>query len=70
MLKYPKPIMKKTELQAMGFPEECLMTAYRSRGQDFAHKINPTKPHSTIVFDTEGFERYRQNLIKKESGRL
>ena len=38
-MKYPKPIMRKSELMKMGFPEECLMTAYRSPGQDFAHKF-------------------------------
>ena len=68
MLKYPKPIMRKTELQGMGFPEECLMAAYHSRGQDFAHKINPTKKNSPIIFDTAGFERWRQNQIRMEVG--
>ena len=25
MLKYPKPVMRKSELEGMGFPEECLL---------------------------------------------
>ncbi len=64
-MKYPKPIMRKSELMEMGFPEECLMTAYRSLGQNFAHKINPTKVNSAIIFDTEGFEKWRQELMRK-----
>ena len=30
MLEYPKPMMKTSELKAMGFAEEFLMVAYRS----------------------------------------
>lgn len=57
-MKYPKPIMKKTELERMGFPKEYLMRAYRTRGQTFARKMNPVKENSTILFDTEEFEKW------------
>ncbi len=65
-MKYPKPIMRKSELMKMGFPEECLMTAYRSPGQDFAHKINPARSNSAIIFETEGFEKWRKKLMRRE----
>ena len=63
---YPKQIMKMTELTKMGFPEEFLLYAYRNPRQTFAHKMNPTKKNSPIIFDTAGFETWRQKLIKTE----
>lgn len=66
MLQYPKPIMRLSELVKMGFPKEFLMTAYRNPKQTFAHKINPTKKCSPIVFETDGLEKYRMNQIKAE----
>lgn len=65
-LKYPKPIMKMSELTKMGFPEEFLFYAYRNPKQNFAHKMNPTKKNSSILFETAGFEAWRQKLIKTE----
>lgn len=66
MPKYPKPIMKMSELQQMGFPQEFLMYAYRCKGQRFAGKMNPTKVNSAIIFDTEGFEAWRLKQIEME----
>lgn len=63
---YPKPIMKMSELKKMGFPEEYLLYAYRSRNQRFASKINPTKKNSAIIFDTLGFDLWRLNDIKMQ----
>lgn len=66
-MEYPKPIMKITELEKqLGFPKEYLMYAYRSRGQNFASKINPTKKNSPIIFDTAGFEIWRLKDIKTQ----
>ena len=64
---YPKPIMKMSALIDMGFPEEFLLYAYRNPRQTFAHKMNPTKKNSPILFDTAGFEAWRQKLIKTET---
>ena len=50
MLEYPKPMMKTSELKAMGFAEEFLMVAYRSPDNDFATKINPMKKNSSILY--------------------
>lgn len=66
-MKYPKPIMKKTELLKMGFPDEYLMYVYRMPGQRIAHKLNPTKKNSPLIFDTEALEEFRQKQIKTES---
>lgn len=63
---YPKPIMKMSALIDMGFPEEFLLYAYRNPRQTFAHKMNPTKKNSPILFETAGFEAWRQKLIKTE----
>ena len=51
--------MKTAELVRMGFSPEYLRRAYGSPGQQFASKINPLKSNSAILFDTEGFERWR-----------
>lgn len=67
---YPKPVMKATELQKMGFPREFLLFAYRRKGQAYAWKMNPTKINSPIIFDTESFERWRVRMMGgKERGR-
>lgn len=58
-MKYPKQIMRKTELMEMGFPEEYLMRIYRTKGQDVACKVNPSCANSPIIFDTEGLEKWR-----------
>ena len=58
-MNYPKPVMKATELEKMGFPREFLLYAFRRKGQAFAWKMNPTKINSPIVFDTEVFEKWR-----------
>ena len=65
-MKYPKEIMRKSELVEMGFPEEFLDRAYRCRGQTFAQKIDPTKKNSPLIFDTGGFEQWRLDQIKME----
>lgn len=59
-MQYPKPIMRATEMEKkLGFPREYLLRAFRTHGQTFARKINPTAPNSPIIFDTEGFEKWR-----------
>lgn len=58
-MEYPKPVMKKTELEAMGFPEEYLLRIFHSKGQTVAWKKSPSKSNSTILFDTQGLEKLR-----------
>ena len=65
-MEYPKPIMKRTELMEMGFPETYLNRAYASKGQTFATKMNPLKKKSPVLYDTAGFERWRQEEIKMQ----
>ncbi|MCI9148284.1 MAG: hypothetical protein HFG73_08475 [Hungatella sp.] len=65
-MEYPKPIMKMSELKKMGFPEEYLLYAFRSKNQRFASRMNPTKNKSTIIFDTAGFEAWRIKDIKAQ----
>lgn len=60
MIKYPKPVMKMSELVAMGFAKDFLMYAYRKNTAAIAWKMNPTKSNSPILFDTEGLEKFRQ----------
>lgn len=55
---YPKPVMKATELEKMGFPRNYLLKAYRRTGQNYAWKTTSAK-NSPIVFDTEKFEKWR-----------
>lgn len=65
-MKYPRQIMKISDLEQMGFPKEYLLRAYHSRGQTFATKMNPTKPNSPIIFNTEGFDQWMQQEIKAQ----
>jgi hypothetical protein len=68
---YPKPYMKRRELVRMGIPGEMLDRAYRSKGQRFAQKMNPAKVNSPILFETEGFERWRiKQMNIEQRGRL
>lgn len=62
-MEYPKPVMKLGELMEMGFPREFLMLAYRSKGNNFASKINPLRDNSGIFFETAGFEKWRLKQI-------
>lgn len=56
---YPKPVMSKPELMQMGFPRTLMDRAFRERGQKMAWRINPKNNRSTILFDTEEFEKWR-----------
>ena len=69
-MQYPSPVMRLTEMVQMGFPEEFLLIAYRTKGQDFAQKVNPTKRNSPIFFDTEKFEEYRMRKLTTENKAL
>lgn len=60
-MKYPKPVMNKSELVKMGFSEPFLERAFHKRGQTFAWKSGNTK-QSQVLFDTEEFEKYRLAL--------
>lgn len=55
---YPKPVMRATELQKMGFPRKYLLDAYRRKGQNYAWK-ETSASNSPILFDTEVFEKWR-----------
>lgn len=57
---YPKPVMRLSELKRMGFPEEWLLTIYRTRPDlKIAWKIG-TSSNSPLCFDTELLEKYRK----------
>ena len=57
-MNYPKPVMRATELERMGFPRDYLLYAYRRKGQSYAWKATPKK-NSPILFDTVAFEKWR-----------
>lgn len=65
-MKYPRHIMKISDLEQMGFPKEYLLRAYHSRGQTFATKMNPAKRNSPIIFNVEGFDQWMQQEIKAQ----
>lgn len=68
-MEYPKKVMKISELEKMGFPREFLEKAYRSKGQTFANKMDPTKPNSAIIFCMDGFEKWRLRQIRLQGTR-
>lgn len=69
-MKYPKKVMRLKELEKMGFPQDFLLRAYRTRGQNFAQKQNPSARNSPILFDTELFEEWRLKQLMAENKAL
>lgn len=63
-MEYPKPIMNKKELMAMGFTRSYLDRAAGTKGQTFAFRINPMNATSPLLFDTAGLEKFRLAEIK------
>lgn len=67
-MKYPEKIMKISEMSSLlGFPKRYLLRAYKTKGQKFAHKEDPLRKNSPILFDTEEFEKWRQRQIEMEN---
>ena len=60
IMQYPKPVMKISELEKMGFTKDWLMYVFRIRNQTIAWKISPAR-NSVILFDTEALERFRKS---------
>lgn len=65
-IKYPKPIMTGPQLRQMGFPKAFLERAYKFPNQTFAWRTDPNKEGSMKIFDTAGFEKWRQEQTKIE----
>lgn len=63
-MQYEKKIMSKKELMAMGFPERLLLRAFATPGQTFAWRANPLARTSPLLFDTDGFEKWRLGQVK------
>lgn len=63
-MEYPKSIMRKTELMALGFPEKMLLRASREKNQTFAFKENPLSKSSPLLFDTAGLDKWLQKQAK------
>lgn len=63
-MEYPKAIMNISKLKCIGFPRALLLEAYRDPKQNFATKVDPSKPNSTIIFDTAGFDKWIAKRIK------
>ena len=61
-MEYPRPIMKKTELQEMGFPRDFLTKAYLKGG--IAWKADPIKRNSAVLYDTQALEKYRLETMR------
>lgn len=68
--KYPKRIMRLSELVKLGYTKEYLMKQYRIRGQKFARKQDPTRRNSPIIFDTELFEKQQQRQQEIENRQI
>ncbi|MDE6052487.1 MAG: hypothetical protein K2G55_01715 [Lachnospiraceae bacterium] len=68
--KYPKRIMRLSELIKLGYTREYLMKQYRIKGQRFAKKQNPALRNSPIIFDTELFEQQQQRQQAMENRQI
>lgn len=60
-MKYPKPVMKKSQLMKMGFTEEWLMYVFRIRTDRKIAWKSGFKSNSPILFDTEELEKLRKD---------
>lgn len=65
-MNYPKDIMTRKALIAMGFSETYLMRAFTTPGQTFAWRENPLNKHSPIIFDTAELEKWRLEDCKMQ----
>ena len=61
-MKYPKAVMKQSELIKFGFPKEFLDRAYRNGG--IAFRINPAAMNSPLIYDTAALEDFRVSQMK------
>ena len=66
-MKFPKPIMRTSELIKMGFPEEFLRRSYGDKNQRFATKLDPMKSNSPIIYDTEVLWIWWQKQIELQT---
>ena len=64
---YPKTVMKNTDLENIGLPEDFIIYAYRRKGQTYAWQMNPTKKNSPILFDTGAFEKWRVQMASRKT---
>lgn len=60
IMKYDKQVMTTTQLVAMGFSRKWLMQVYRDRHLKIAWKTGAGGKTSTVYFDTEKLEKYRE----------
>lgn len=69
-MKYPKKLMNRKELIEFGFPVGYLNRAFATPGQRFAFRENPANRTSPILFETDGFEQWRQeDMAMQEKAR-
>lgn len=54
-MKFPKPVMKTTELVEMGFPKRNLLAIANTRNQNVAFRL---KKNGCIFWDTEKLKKY------------
>lgn len=59
-MKYPKPVMRMSELKKMGFPEEWLLYVFRMRSDKKIAWKAGLRENSPICFDTEELEKLRK----------
>lgn len=64
-MKYPKPRMKISELEELGYKRDYLLSIAKSRGINRTYKIasrlNEGKKNSPFYFDTEALEKYERD---------
>lgn len=64
-MEYPKKIMRRRELEEMGFGKEYLMRIFREYGSPVAWKMNPhsKRRNSPIMFNTEELAKLQKRGI-------
>ena len=68
-MNYPEKVMRLRALaRYINCTDEYLLQAFHTPGQTFAWQMNPLKRNSPILFDTEGFEKWRLKQVKLSQG--
>ena len=64
-MRYPKEIMRKSELLKIGFPEDFLKRAQLTG--KIAWRSDPTRLNSPILYDTQALEKYRIDQMELDN---
>ena len=63
---FPKPWMKRGELEKLGISRVLLDRAYHAKNQTFATKVDPLKSNSAVIYYTPGLDEWMVKDIETQ----